>query len=423
MLRKTGRLLNRLIAGTLLTLPVLVGCTANPSPEPYDTIKDCPHCPTMVRVPAGTFLMGSAEEDRLTDPRTGKPATNDGPQHTVTFVGAIEIGQFEVTVSEYSQFVAAANYQAQGPCMEFSPPDSFSISDDATWNNTGFSQTEHSPVVCVSYFDAVAYANWLSEQTGVYYRLPTEAEWEYAARGGSQTPYFWGTVAEDSCQYANIRSDGADSISKRQTLSDQQDGFPCDDGRPHTSAAGTYLPNAYNLHDTQGNVWEWVQDCNHKDYDGAPDDGSAWIDQEGCQFGIIRGGSFINRVERSSTTVRAGRPREGRATNMGFRLVRDSLHSPEPAEAEPQDWNPSTTGQPAGQADTAAEIFAANCQACHQRSDDFRGVYGRTAVDVEETIRSGGNNIMSMPAFGEQLSQDEIAGLAEFIREQNDWQE
>jgi formylglycine-generating enzyme required for sulfatase activity len=118
--------------------------------------RDCETCPVMVEVPAGDFLMGTAVEDRLIDPRTGKPARNDGPQHAVTFENPFAIGKYEVTVAEFGAFVEATGYATTDRCMEFSKEDSFSFNKELDWNNTGFDQAPDQPVVCVSFFDAEA---------------------------------------------------------------------------------------------------------------------------------------------------------------------------------------------------------------------------------------------------------------------------
>lgn len=370
----------------------------------------------MVTVPAGRFLMGTAESDRLIDPRTGKPATNDGPQHEVRVEKPFAIGKYEVTVEEFAEFVTQTNHETKGGCMEFSPPASFSITDTVDWNDPGFNQPNNSPVGCVSFFDARAYTDWLSSVTGQNYRLPSESEWEYAARSGSTGPYFWGTANSLACMYANVRSTGAHTISKRQVEADKK-GFPCDDGKPLSSVVGSFEPNSFGLHDMQGNVWEWVADCNHKDYDGAPTDGTAWIDdvdaERGCQFGVIRGGSYLNLVERSSATVRAGRPQSGRGTNMGFRVVRGSGVS---IDAGTRAATGNTFTDTPG-----ARLFRDNCAACHVDRDTYRGIYGKDQESVERAIRGGGNNTMSMPAFGEVLRDDEIAEVAQYVRTQNGW--
>jgi mono/diheme cytochrome c family protein len=176
----------------------------------------------------------------------------------------------------------------------------------------------------------------------------------------------------------------------------------------------------------QGNAWEWVEDCNHKDYGGAPTDGSAWLDEldakEGCQFGVIRGGSYLNLVERSSVTVRAGRPQSGKATNMGFRIARGGATS---NAAEPLVSTESNTESGIAASTDAnsagALLFTENCSACHMIPTAYRGIYGKDQQSVESTIRAGGNNVMSMPAFGELLTDDEISELAKFVRALNGW--
>lgn len=379
--------------------------------------RDCDACPVMVTLPAGRFLMGTAVEDRLTDPRTGKPATSDGPQHEVTIAAPFAIGKYEVTIAEFAAFIADTGHQTTDRCMEFSKKDSFSFNKALDWNNTGFEQVGAQPVVCVSYHDARAYAEWLSAATGESYRLPSEAEWEYAARAGSTTPYHWGTDRTRACEFANVRSKGAYAISKRQAAADRAEGFPCDDGVTQSSPAGQFKPNDFKLHDVQGNAWEWIADCNHKDYEGAPTDGSAWLDEKPCQFAVIRGGSYLNLVERSSTTVRAGRPKTGGATNMGFRIARGSMGTgqisagPREAGDEPM----SDTTSPGGR------IFAENCAACHVSRSTYQGVYGQDQESVETAVRNGGNNTMSMPAFGEVLTEEQIRAVATYVRRQNGW--
>jgi formylglycine-generating enzyme required for sulfatase activity len=390
-----------------------------------DAFRDCDTCPLMVTIPAGSFLMGTAVEDRLTDPRTGKPATSDGPQHTVRFDDSFALGKYEVTVDQYAAFVADTGYVTTDRCMDFSKTDSFSFNSELNWSKVGFEQTGTQPVVCVSFFDAQAYTEWLSAKTGQRYRLPTESEWEYAARAGSTGPYHWGDDRMLTCEFANVRSQGAWTISKRQATADREEGFPCDDGMAQSATVGNYQPNAFDLHDVQGNAWEWVADCNHKDYAGAPTDGSAWLDEEACSFGVIRGGSYLNLVERSSATVRAGRPKNGGATNMGFRVARGGTATTSAAEQvaiAPVEIAPVLKAEDfTADVSPGARLFADNCAACHVDRAALKGVYGTDQVAVEAAIRGGGNNTMSMPAFGESLSGQEIATLATYVRRLNQW--
>jgi formylglycine-generating enzyme required for sulfatase activity len=385
--------------------------------------QDCPTCPAMMTVPAGSFLMGTAVDDRLIDPRTGKPATNDGPQHEVTFAKPFAVGKYEVTVAEYGAFVEATGYKTTERCMEFSKEDSFTFNKELSWNNTGFEQAGNQPVVCVSFYDAEAYAIWLAGETGENYRLPTEAEWEYAARAGTTGAYYWGAEEAQACDHANVRSKGAYTISKRQAVSDREDGFPCDDGFTQSSPAGSFAPNAFGLYDVQGNAWEWVIDCNHKDYEAAPTDGSAWIDPPDkrgrpCQFGVIRSGSYLNLVQRSSTTVRAGRPKTGGATNMGFRIVKGAETDGSALRASEQDSG-ATLGS--DRSTPGARVFAENCAACHVNESTYRGVYGKDQQSVETAIRDGGNNVMSMPTFDDVLTDEQITDVAAYVRQLNGW--
>jgi formylglycine-generating enzyme required for sulfatase activity len=400
-------------------LVAVAGCAPDsdaPAVSASSAFRDCPMCPLMLDVPAGEFLMGTAPEDRLIDPRTGKPATNDSPQHRVTLAQGFAIGKYEVTVGEYAAFVAETGYQSEGKCMGFTEPNRFTMSDKFNWQRIDAEQTDRHPVGCVSFYDAQAYTDWLRKTTGKPYRLPTEAEWEYAARAGSTTNYHWGTAAADACTYANVRSAGAQGISQRQLDSDVNDGLPCDDGYSAASPVGSFEPNDFGLHDMQGNAWEWVADCNHPNYEGAPVDGSAWLDADGCQFGLIRSGSFLNRVERSSTTVRVGRPRSGRGTNMGFRVALGETDAAATAADTTRLQSVTATDDSPG-----AALFAEHCEACHQQYTNFRGHYGKDQQEVEGVIRNGGNNVMSMPTFAEVLSAEEITTLATWLRDANEW--
>jgi formylglycine-generating enzyme required for sulfatase activity len=411
-----------LITTLILSSLFASGCSYKGTEAPQATeFQDCAHCPIMVSLPAGQYLMGTAVEDRLTDPRTGKPATNDGPQHLVTIQEPFAIGKYEVTVAEFRQFIEATGYAPLNKCMEFSKKDSFEISSGINWDNPGFPQTDTAPVGCVSFFDAEAYANWLSASTGQLYRLPTEAEWEYAARAGSTSAYFWGNSAADACTFANIRSTGAPAISKRQAESDLADGFPCDDRYEQGSPVGTYEANDFGLHDMQGNTWEWMSDCSHKSYEGAPVDGSAWIDARACRFGVIRGGSYLNLVERSSATVRAGRPRSGGATNMGFRIARSYMADNNNTELVAASSSGMMVYEARADVSAGALLFADNCAACHESPEGYEGLYGKDQASLIKAIRDGGNNIMSMPAFSDRLTDAEISTLADYLRRVNDW--
>jgi formylglycine-generating enzyme required for sulfatase activity len=198
--------------------------------------------PEMISIQPGTFLMGSPD---------GEGSDNVRPQHEVRIEHAFAIGKYPVTFDEYDAFAKAANRD---------------LPNDRGWGRG------KRPVIYVSWDDAVAYVKWLSAQTGKRYRLPTEAEWEYACRAGTQTPWFFGNKESDLDQYA--WHDG-NSGSK-------------------THPVGEKKPNPWGLHDVNGNVWDWVQDCWHESYQGAPTDGSAWEEKAGgdCGRRVVRGGSW-----------------------------------------------------------------------------------------------------------------------------------
>jgi formylglycine-generating enzyme required for sulfatase activity len=242
--------------------------------------RDCAQCPEMVRIRPGSFMMGSNPGDQ-------EHEADEAPQHRVTISQAFSLGKYEVTRGEFAAFVQASGHQAQGD-----------------WRNAGFAQTDRDPVVNVSWDDARAYAAWLGKTTGKTYRLPTEAEWEYAARAGTTTTRYWGDSRQDACRYAN-----ADDAA-----------FGCTDGFRNTAPAGRFQPNAFGLYDMLGNVWEWTADCWVADYNGAPANGEARTGGD-CARRTVRGGSWGS----SPGDVRsAGRTRgpPGVRHFGGFRVAR-----------------------------------------------------------------------------------------------------
>ena len=178
---------------------------------------------------------------------------------------------------------------------------------DANWKSPGFTQDDDEPVVCVSWNDAQAYIAWLNQKhPGQGYRLPSEAEWEYAARGGTQTRYPWG---EDESKQQICRQ--ANGVYKN-----------CSDGIVNTGWGKSFPPNAFGLHNMHGNVWEWVQDYFHDNYSGAPTDGSAWESGGDQKSRVPRGGSWINSPALLRSAIRYGSTPEYRGSGNGFRLAK-----------------------------------------------------------------------------------------------------
>jgi formylglycine-generating enzyme required for sulfatase activity len=261
------------------------------------TFRDCADCPEMVAVPAGEFMMGGAPDDPpLARLRDQMPI--DSPQHKVTLAKPFAAGRFEVTFAEWDACVADKG------CMH-SPSD----------NGSGRGRR---PVVNVSWYDITRdYIPWLSRKTGKTYRLLTEAEWEYAARAGTTTPYSTG--------YFLVGAQGdPDSRVYDRTF------------KQYSVDVGSFKPNAFGLYDVHGNVWEWVEDCYQNNYLGAPTDGSAVIlsgtselvlsggttTVPACEMRVRRGGSWLYHPMYLRSALRgAGFPKT-RANDVGFRLAR-----------------------------------------------------------------------------------------------------
>lgn len=271
--------------------------------------------PTMVVVPAGQFQMGSPSDE------VGR-RSSEGPVHSVS-IRRFAMGKYPVTRAEFAAFVAATGYQTdaeKNTPIELGETVSAGCNDTAgtSWRNPGFPQDDNHPAVCLSWNDARAYVQWLAGQTGKRYRLPSEAEAEYAIRAGSTSPYPWGTDPDFACRYANI----LDTAAKAQLPAGAATTVNCNDGYVFTSPVGHFQPNAFGLYDTDGNVLTWTEDCGKKDYYGAPTDGSAWV-WDGCGPRVVRGASFIDPPANFRSAGRRGRPPAARGTFVGLRVAQD----------------------------------------------------------------------------------------------------
>lgn len=246
----------------------------HPAGTPFqDQLKDGSTGPAMVKVPSGTFNMGASASESA---GTGW-ASWAMPTHSVTIAKPFAIGAYEVTFQEYDAFAKATGR---------TPP-----------SDQGYGR-EKRPVINVSWDDAWAYAVWLSAQTGARYRLPSEAEWEYACRAGSTTNYSFGDDAASLGEFAWYLNN---AVSKTQPV-------------------GQKRPNAFGLYDMHGNVWEWVEDFWHDNYNGAPTDGRVW-DSGAFVSRVLRGGNWANDASRARSASRY--PYNGLQWNVGFRLAQD----------------------------------------------------------------------------------------------------
>jgi formylglycine-generating enzyme required for sulfatase activity len=299
----------------VLAAASLAGCASGrpaSGPPVGSRIQHCDSCPVMVVVPPGQFRMGSEAGERDRD-------ADEGPARTVRFARPFAIGVYEVTRAQYAAFVQDTGRIDAPSCMTWTGARLESVGGRG-WRDPGVAQQDDHPVVCVSWRDAAAYAAWLAQRTGQPYRLPSEAEWEYAARGGTTSAHAFGGTEADACAYGNIGDRSARQAVPGWRTAD------CDDGVGlGTAPVGRYRPNGFGLFDTVGNVWEWVADCYRPGYDGAPTDGSAWGDAGECNAALDRGGGFSALFPghlRAANRSRAPSP-DNPAYSLGFRVALD----------------------------------------------------------------------------------------------------
>ena len=253
----------------------------------------------MVAVPAGKFRMGGRGKDAY---------DSEKPAHRVT-VPAFKLGRHEVTVGQFRVFVVVTGYRTDAergtggdPGCNTKTGDEWNWTPGSSWRNPGYAVADDQPVVCVSWNDAQAFIDWLNDKTGGNYRLPSEAEWEYAARAGSKKKYSWGN--DIGSNQANC--DGCGSRWDNRQV----------------APVGSFPANPWGLHDMHGNVWEWVQDCRNDSYKGAPNDGSAWTSGD-CGQRVFRGGSWDFPPWTLRSAHRYGSDRTYRFNTLGFRLAQD----------------------------------------------------------------------------------------------------
>jgi len=274
--------------------------------QPGAVFRDCPECPEMVVVPEGNFTMGSSDSEKVWATKHGASAqsvSDESPQHNVS-LRAFALGKYDVTRGEYAAFVRDTGYPAGGGCFESSMPKSNKRAD-GNWQNPGFEQTDRDPVTCVSWEDARAYIAWLNgkvsgakSEAGPY-RLPSEAEWEYAARAGTTTRFWWG--------------DNDDGAAAHAWYKDNSDG--------KTHAVGSKPANPFGLYDMVGNVWQWTEDCYADNYAKAPINGSAAESPDGCMR-VDRGSCWLYPTWLLRSATRERNPADFRDVVMGFRVAR-----------------------------------------------------------------------------------------------------
>ncbi len=251
----------------------------------FKSFSDCKDCPQMLVIPAGEFIMGSADDE----PDHEK---DESPQHQVA-INSFAMGQFEITRSQFEGFITATHYDTGSTCSQWNGK-RYVATAGSNFTNPGLTQTGQHPATCLSWKDAKAYTKWLSNRTGYKYRLLTESEWEYAARAGSTDAYATGQILD--ANVVNFNGQG-------------------------TQPVGQQPANKFGLYDMQGNVWEWTEDCYAKTYDAAPVDGSAYV-EPGCER-TYRGGAWANTAKDMRFATRGTNDSDKRVNIFGLRVARN----------------------------------------------------------------------------------------------------
>lgn len=291
-----------LLPFTLATLSFLQQGVAANLANRFESFRDCDNCPEMIAVGPGVLQMGSPSSEA---------GRNEGESlHSVRIAKPFAVGKYDVTVAEFARFASETGFNAgEGGCFGTS---GLRWANKAwrTWNDPGFRQTERDPVVCLTWDETQAFVSWLSKKSGKFYRLLTEAEWEYAARGGVDSAHPWGALI--SHQFANYGG-GTQCCATRAEEEDHWE---------YTSPVGSFPPNAFGLYDMLGNVWQWIEDCSFPSYQSAPVDGSARHDGD-CGRRMRRGGGWIDFGSNVRSAARFWIENDHRSADGGFRVARD----------------------------------------------------------------------------------------------------
>ena len=292
--------LMRLIAVPMMIWPGTSSHSA-PARESSAPFRDCPACPEMISVSAGTFWMGSDSTEQIwaaAHGSTRNSVSDESPRHSVT-LRAFAIGRYQVTRGEFAVFAKATGFKPNDGCGHDGAK--WLKLADLAWDHPGYAQTDRDPVVCVSWHDAKTYIAWLNKQAGGNsYRLPTEAEWEYATRAGSTTMFWWGNDDSAAATHAWFK-DNADA---------------------HTHPVGQKPVNGFGLFDAVGNVWQWTEDCYASSYANAATDGSAHETCSADDRRVDRGGSWLHPAWLLRSAPRERNPSDYRDTELRFRVAK-----------------------------------------------------------------------------------------------------
>ncbi|EGC39576.1 hypothetical protein DICPUDRAFT_147640 [Dictyostelium purpureum] len=270
--------------------------------------KDChdSYCPEMVVIPSGTFMMDGIESFQ---------------KHRVNIEKSFAIGLFEVTLKQFREFVKEASHVVPNGGITLQKNLNLFFSNDINYNSPNGNDMvphENEPVTCLRKEDTRLFLRWLSNKTNQTYRLPTESEWEYAARSNL---FQFSNYIEKACKFDNVFDKSSSKIYGNNVNS-----FNCSDGSSTISSVGSYFPNGFGLYDMMGNVKEWVDDCYHENFYNAPNNGSSWGSENNglCSYGVFKGGCWASKPNDIKVSMRHTIfSSQAKSNTIGFRLVRE----------------------------------------------------------------------------------------------------
>jgi formylglycine-generating enzyme required for sulfatase activity len=311
-----------LLFGLALVLPA---CTSTAVRE---ASRDCEQCPEMVVIPAGTAILGASAEDRFSNP-------DELPERRFEIRAPFAVSRYEITRDQYAAFVRATSRAVGGDCLtDRVKRGDWQIDANTTFRDPGFAQEGNHPVACVNWDEAQAYVAWLNTQTRGGYRLLTEVEWEYVARGGAQQNfvYPWGNDQTRGCPFANVfdRSVLTAKYSAMDTSGYKVfDPMDCEDGVLNTAPVGSLQPNAFGVYDIIGNVAEWIEDCYNPARDQLAESGAPPSSTAPCARRLMKGGSWGSLAHNVRIAERIPYPATHRDDSIGIRVAKTLSRAPQ----------------------------------------------------------------------------------------------
>lgn len=313
---------------SLVTVPMAAAAVIQNELPPHVEFAENSIGIKLVRLPAGEFLMGASESD-------GEARPDEKPQHRVRIEHPFEMGMHEVTLGQFRRFVEATNFKTLaeedgGGYAYDSTTQRLSLNHDSSWKSTGFEQSDDHPVINICWHDAVAFCKWLTQVEGQSYRLPTEAEWEYACRAGTTTPWSTGAAFDTVQGSGNICDSNLNAVYPFAKWT-----VAWSDGYAFTAPVGYFRPNAFGLYDMHGNVFEWCSDpWLLRDYAGNTIEDPDEKPEQGSR--VVRGGSYLSLTTFTRSTDRVGLVDTMRNGIVGFRVVRSAFPNSAVAIKEPR---------------------------------------------------------------------------------------